>query len=132
MELKINEHILRLSGTANLPESLEENKNYFVGTEIELTNITHRDRKDGSKDIIYTGKTTGIVTIEVGKDKIIKSKDKKTSSQKLRFALEIYHNNHNGEPMYEFVCADSEEFYNQFHNKLMGNLDNVIRLLFTK
>lgn len=132
MPLATNEHILQLSGTACLTMPLNEGESYKVETEIDIVSIIHKNRQDGTKDVIYKGKTTGIVDVKYRLGKKTSAKKVRTESQRLRFALELYHNNHNGEPLYEFMHHDSEEFYKQFHEKIRANLDNIIRLIFTK
>lgn len=130
MELKTNEHILQLSGSVNLQEPLEENNSYKIETEIDVVSIVHRNRQDGTKDLIYKGRTSGIIEIKDKKEKKILAKKYNSPSQKMRFAIEIYHDNHNGEPNYDFINHDPEEFYNQTLNKIMANLDNIIRLIY--
>ena len=68
-ELKINEHILRVSGSANLPQPLEENHTYLIQTEVDIQNITHKNKNNGTKDLIYKGKSTGIIQVLLGKKK---------------------------------------------------------------
>jgi len=131
-ELKINEHIAKFSGTANLPCPLKENHSYIVNAEFDLFNVSHKNRQDGTKDLIYCIKSTGVVKIKDEKEKIILAKKILTVSQKLRFAIEIYHNKHNGEPGYSFLNADTEVFYENTIKLINGNLDNIIRLVYTK
>jgi hypothetical protein len=130
MDLKPNEHIIQLSGKANLISPLNEGESYKIQTEIDIVDINHKNRQDGTKDIIYRGKTTGIVEITDKLGKKFKGKDVRTPSQKLRFAIELYHQNHNGEPYYEFINHDNEEFYSQTINKILAGLDNIIRLIY--
>jgi hypothetical protein len=130
MELQPNEHIIQLSGKASLLTPLNEGESYKIETEIDIVDINHKNRQDGTKDIVYKGKTTGVVEITDKLGKKVKSKDTRTPSQKLRFAIEIYHQGHNGEPDYEFVHPDSEEFYRQTMGKIMAGIDNIIRLIY--
>jgi len=130
MELKPNEHIIQLSGRASLLSPLNEAESYKIETEIDIVDINHKNRQDGTKDIIYKGKTTGVVEITDKLGKKVRAKDARTPSQKLRFAIEIYHQDHNGEPYYEFVQHDSEEFYRQTMGKIMAGMDNIIRLIY--
>jgi hypothetical protein len=132
MGLEINEHILQLSGTACLTAPLQEGESYKIQTEIDIVSVVHKNRQDGTKDLVYKGKTTGIVDISDKLDNKVFGKKTKTESQKLRFAIELYHNSHNGEPDYEFIHHDSEEFYRQVHDKLRARLDNIIRLIFSE
>lgn len=130
-ELLINEHILQLSGKANLPQPLKENCSYMINAEIDIKDIIHKNRQDGTKDLIYKGKSTGIVQIQNqrNKEEVFFAKDTRTASQKLRFAIELYHQNHNGEPDYEFIYPNSEEFYQRTMNKIMADISNIIRLI---
>jgi len=131
-ELKVNEHIAKFSGEANLSQPLKENHSYKVNAEFDVNNINHKNKQDGSKDLIYSMKSTGIVEIKDEKEKIILAKKILTPSQKLRFAIEMYHNKHNGEPGYDFINAEPENFYENTIKLINGNLDNIIRLIYTK
>lgn len=130
MELKTNEHILQLSGSVNLQEPLEENSTYKIETEIDVVSIIHRNRQDGTKDLIYKGKTNGIVEIIDKKEKKILAKKYNSPSQKMRFAIEIYHENNIDKPNFEFIHHDRDEFYNQTINKIIANLNDIIRLIY--
>ena len=133
--MNTNEYILKLlQNSSVLEKPLNRHKNYLIQTEIEIDDVATPDNKDGTKDVVYKARCKGLIAIKKEKDKVVIAVNKKnfTPAQLTRFSLEAYHDKHYGEPMYEFIHHDSQEFYQQFYSKLRGNLDNVIRLLFTK
>lgn len=130
MTLKINEHIAKFSGSVNIPEPLKENHSYKVNAEFDVKDINHKNNQDGTKNLIYFLKSTGIVEIKGGEEKVIYAKKITTPSQKLRFALEIYHQDHTGEPGYDFLHADQEVFYENTIKLINGRLPSLVRLLY--
>lgn len=130
MTLKINEHIAKFSGSANIPEPLKENHSYQVKMEFDVENINHKNNQDGTKNLIYSLKSVGIVKIKDDKEKAIYAKKITTPSQKLRFAIEIYHQDHTGEPGYDFLHADQEVFYENTIKLINGRLPSLVRLLY--
>lgn len=130
--LLINEHIIKFSGMANLPRPLKENHSYQVNGEFDIININHANKQNGTKDLIYCAKSTGIIEISEGTERPIYAKKITTPSQKLRFAIEMYHQEHNGEPGYDFINAEAEDFYENTIKLINGNLPNIIRLVFNK
>jgi len=132
MQLPINEHTAVISRCKiNIPEALDYS-NYELKTRVDVTSIEHKDNNDGTVDVLYKIKSCGVAEFTDQMSKKTRGIKKGSQSQKTRFSVAIYHEEHLGEENYEFIHHDLDEFYSQFQQKLRGNLDNVIRLLFTK
>lgn len=116
--MDIDQHILKLIGTAQLEEEL------LIGHDLHLNataNVYKReevDNGDGTVNVVYKAK---LLTVQVRNDLgvLIKSSAKKKQSQAMRFAIEAYRQEHAPE-------RDEEEFYTMVMNKIMINLDGII------
>ena len=130
---EINEHIIQLSGKANIEEALSNDNRYTIVTEVEIDGANEKPTKNGKFDVIYKAKTTGILEIADSHGKIMRNKGgERSESQKTRIAVAIYHKEHYGEPTYEFIHHNEDEFYRQVQDKLRSQLPNILRYLFTK
>lgn len=79
----MNSHILKITRNAELPESLEIGNEYKVLIDGEVTGISKDDQDDGSFSFTYKMQLRSVELIDnVGK--VIKSKDNKKQSVKLR------------------------------------------------
>jgi len=131
--VEINENQIKLlQSTSILEKPLDPQKNYLIQTEIEIDGVGLKDNKNGTIDVIYKARGKGLVAIKGEKSKpiIAVKKDKMTPGQLTRFSLEQYHSSHYGEPGYEFICEDAEEFYKQTMQKFRWGLEKIVRLLF--
>jgi hypothetical protein len=78
-----NDHVLKLTGKAELPNSLEIGTNYEVKIKGSITSLTEADKFDGTHVIYYKFEPVLIEVInEIGKT--LKLKDKRRVSQKIR------------------------------------------------
>ncbi len=130
---EINEHIIKVSSSACVLEKpLDRNKRYLIQMEIDIKDVQTPDKQDGTYDIVYKAKGIGLIAIQSEKEKpfIAVSQAKMSPSQLTRFAVEQYHQQHFGEPGYEFINKDPEEFYESFQKRLRWALEKIIRLLF--
>ena len=108
--MTINEHILKLTGKCNLPESLELSNNYKVEVEGSITSVTDHDNHDGTADRVYKFEPV-LVKIIDDKGKSIKAKDTRSESQKLRAIL------------YRQFEEDAAEMdFDQFYLKVMKQI----------
>lgn len=87
--MQINERILKLTGTANIPDDLELGHDY----DCMITMNVHRggemvDRGDGTYDVIYKVKPTGMVGIMNDKGVKMVARVKGSPSTKWRWAVE--------------------------------------------
>jgi hypothetical protein len=116
----VNEHILRITGSASLPEKLDY-KNYLIGVDADVTDIQKKRREDGTYDFIYKAR---LLTAEIVKDngEAMKSKDKTRISQKLRARSWVAHQEHN-------IQIDPEEFYEKVGKGIILYYDEILRML---
>jgi len=133
-EVEINENILKiLQSSFILERPINPLKNYIVQMEIEIAGVEQKDNKNGTVDVIFKGRGKNVLAIKTDKKPVVAvKKNQFTPAQLTRFAIQAYYDQHYGEPDYEFIPNDSELFYEMVLKKFRGNLENVIRLLFTK
>lgn len=123
--MTINEHILRILGSVNLPEGLEQGMRYLVETEVDVYEITDRDNQDGTINRTYKTKQSGIAKILSPGKKIIKAEAKKSRSQKMHAAIWYYHNM-NG------LTEPFEDYYDRIMAKANAYMPEIIEFLNTK
>jgi hypothetical protein len=112
MDYIINEHILKLTGKANLPQELNLGYNYKITIDGEITTITDSNNQDGTKDRIYKFEP---VLAEVQKDngEVIKLKDTRKKSVQLRNSIIRHWRETNSN-------IDQEDFYEKEMNKIIN------------
>jgi hypothetical protein len=113
-----NDHLIKLSGKAELPEPLEIGKNYEIKASGTIVSTTEQDKDDGSH--IFTYKFEPVI-VEIVNDmgKSIKAKDVRRKSQQLRSALwKIWKE--------EDVPLDFEIFYADEMDKLIRQVMGIV------
>jgi hypothetical protein len=83
MNEKINSHILKLQGKAELPSQIEAGHNFHVALEGSVPKVEMHDNEDGSWNKIYTFKAIKIELL-TPKGETLKLKDTRSKSQLLR------------------------------------------------
>ena len=81
---------IKLNGKANIPEPLEIDKNYHVSADCSITQIRRDSNENGEYNVTYKAEP---LKVEILKEngKIIKAKDPRKNSQKLRnYLFKIY------------------------------------------
>lgn len=113
-----NSNKLKLVGTVELMEELQLSHNYHVAVEGSITGSSKNDNEDGTFDETYKLK---IATLELLNDKgeVIKAKDKRSMSKKLRGAIYFWREDHKPE-------VDDELFYNDSMGKIIANIDKIL------
>ena len=81
-----NDHVLKLSGKAELPDALKIGNNYGITLQGTVTSITEIDKNDGSHVLYYKFEPIHIEVINE-KGEAIKLKDTRSSSQLFRARL---------------------------------------------
>lgn len=123
MELKINEHILKASVNANIPQGLELGKRYLMNIALDVVEIADKDNQNGSINRVYKTKNSGEITLlDEGKN-IIKAKDKGSMSKKLHGAF-YFLSQEEGE--------DFETFYQTNMKKLINYLPEIYQYIRNK
>ena len=122
--LEINEHNIKLVGSACLPEGLEENKDYLVSIEGSVDKISDKNNNDGTKARTYNLK---IQNCEVLKDngETIKGKTKRSPSQDLRWALKYEYEARD----IEKKGMDFEDWYPQIMKRMTSKLPDIMDLI---
>ena len=120
-EKEIKDYILKLSGKASLLQEIENDKEYNLRVNGETTAKTEVPNGDGSYNIIYKFQPK-IIEIEGEGGEIIKTKDLRKKSQKLRGSLYYLWQEQSGN-------LDQDEFYDRFMDKLLANLNGVVEYL---
>lgn len=119
-----NEHILKIIGTANIPEALDY-KEYKLELQVEVEKIAKKNNYDGSFDFIYNARQiTAEIKLEGGK--VLKSKNTRTNSQKMRYAIEMIRID-NDLSAQAGQSRTEEDFYNQAMGAMMANLEKILR-----
>jgi len=92
-ELKVNERLVRVTGSACIEQELEQDKSYSIMIdEADLKKITEASNNDGTVNLIYSLKLVSGVSL-ADKGEIIKAEVKgKSQSQKLRAVLYLIYN----------------------------------------
>jgi len=121
MDKEIKDYILKLSGKASLLEELENDHEYNLRVNGEITEQTEKTNNDGSYNIIYKFQPK-IIEIEKDNGEVVKTKDIRRKSQKLRGALYYLWQDSKSK-------LDQDEFYDMFMDKLLANLNGVIEFL---
>jgi hypothetical protein len=85
-EIKINEHILKLSGRANIPQGLFIGKAYKISIDGEVTSTTDSNNQDGTCNRVYKYEP---ITVEIKNEygDTIKTKDVRKRSVQVRKTL---------------------------------------------
>lgn len=124
--MTINEYILKISSAGvNLPQPLEQDKQYRLATDIQITEVTDKSNQNGTVNQIFKGKQTGDLEILGEGKKIIKAKGKKKVSQSIYGAIWYYHNN-NG------LVEEFDSFYQREGKKIAAYISEILDFLKTK
>ena|SRR3990167_10811691 len=120
MEKLIENYILKISGETDLPESIENGRDYLISVEGSVFSAAEQNN-GGLWDLIYKFKP---IHAEILKDngETIKSIDRRRMSQKYRNMIEYYRKE-------KFSEIESEDFYNSFMGKSLSNFDEICHLL---
>lgn len=115
--MQINEHILKVKGTAFLSEGLKNGEGYDIAIHGSIISVSEIDKQDGTKDMIYSYK---IETCDVLKSngEILHSKDKKSYSKKLRNAIWFKYQESNRQ-------IDFEDYYSKYMVKIISKINEV-------
>lgn len=118
--MKTNSHILKITGGAELSESIDSAKTFKIKAELDCYAIETRDNQDGTNDIVYKARITSPIEVEQGEAKI-RGKDKRRWSQKFR-ALLYYDAKEDG-------MDDYETHYNIWMEKMYKNWELIKQFL---
>lgn len=116
--MEISNHVLKLTGKAELPKAIEIGVNYHIALSGSVRTATDADNDNGTLTRIYTFKPVKIELLnELGET--IKLKDTRSNSQLLRSLL--YKKWTNAASPLSF-----DDFYTQFTGQVMMEMDKLI------
>lgn len=119
--MNINDHILKLNGTAYLESELPRGKTLIFAGEFQEAKREEVPNEDGTYNMLYHVKPLKILERREGGESIpIKVKNR--NSVRIRAAIMRAHADLQRE-------GDSESFYDTFTDKLCQNPEAVIKLL---
>lgn len=116
--MRINSHKLRFQGTVELPEPPEQGREYHVAIFGQVRGSSTDDNDDGSADCTWKFRVNRLEILKPD-GQVIKSKDNKKKSQKLRGAIWNWAQEHGD---------DDENLYDWFMGWVIGNVDRLIPL----
>jgi len=120
--MTIDNYILKVTGSSNLPEGLEMDKRYLVSIEVDCTDIIDRSNQNGTINREYKCKQTGDTQILTDGKKIIKAEKKQKRSQKLHAAIWYYWNESGFEMPFD-------EYYDKTMAKINSRVPEIIEFL---
>ena len=122
MKNKVNEHIIRIVGLANIPEALLQGHDYKVLLDGSVVEIAEQNNQDGSVNLKYKIKIFGECQVkELGKTPIKGTSKNYTPSQELRFALRRAWNEQNeGLPFDDYYNNRMDEIITEVKNEIYG------------
>lgn len=112
-------YYVKIQGKANISQALSIGHNYKLLADCSITSETRVDNENGEYDVVYKVEP---ITIEISKDngKIIKAKDPRKNSQKLRnYLYKCYHD--------EGYTEDFDRVYDMFTLEVMGMTPSILR-----
>ena len=122
MEEKINENILRITGSSNIPEPLKTGHEYSIVLKADCIGVNKRDNHDGTFNYTFLLRQTGEAIITTDRGKIIQSKGRKSKSKALRGAL--WHFYEQNEEQGEF-----EPFYEKMMDLIIKYLPEILEYI---
>ena len=115
--MNINEYKIRLTGSANINQELDNSKTYDLTiSNAEVRKKSYDPNDDGTENLTHTIKISELSEINlIGQGEIIKAKKKGSQAKILRFIL-----------MEEAdeLGVDREQHYQAEMNKLIGDIKN--------
>lgn len=112
-------YFVKILGKANIPERITIGHNYRLSADCSVTQEQKIDNENGEYDVIFRVEP---ITIEIQKDngKIIKAKDPRRNSQKMRnYLWKIYHD--------EGYIEEFDRVYDMFTQEVMAVTPALLR-----
>lgn len=115
---QVNEHVLKLSGKATLPEAVLNTHAYSLLIDGSITSVTESDNHDGTVNVYYKFEPVLVQMIKDNGD-TIKAKDIRSQSKKLRNLLyKIWEENG--------IPGEFEPFYEKVMNYILIDAENIV------
>jgi hypothetical protein len=124
--MKINENIVKITGSVNLPSELTIDTEYVIQAKTDCDKIDTKSNQDGTVNLIYKLRLSGDMQILDSKLKqLMKSKESKTMSQKLRGRIYAFQDE-------KGIVMPDDEFYEMMMKKIIIYFDIVAEFLKNK
>ena len=120
----IDDHFLKLTGKANIPEGLEINNNFKVLISGSITEKKERDRDDGGRIFTYLFEPVLVECID-SLGKTLKAKDVRRVSQRLRGRAFQYWKEND-------ITEDFELWYSHIGEKMIFFFDELLEFIIKK
>lgn len=117
---EIDEHILKLRGTANLPGEIDKDKNHIIAAEFSITDIAFKSLENNKWAAIYTAEPQAVMQLKENGEKV--KLPTGSRSMKQRRALLHYFKEHN-------IEGDFAMFYDKAEASINANIPEIIKLL---
>ena len=114
-------HQIRLTGTAEVPEAVDDSKYILIAGEFEVHDISKKPDQEGSYKYTYKLMPIRLAKLEESGEKV-RLKTKNSNSTKIRFAVMQ-------ESKKRPTDLDENQFYDTFSERLLGRLPEVLDLL---
>ena len=88
MDLKQNEQVIKIVGSANIDKELSLSHDYTIGLTANCYRVEKIDNENGSYDLVYKLKLLGQVVVENDKGQKLVAKVRGSLSQRLRWLIE--------------------------------------------
>lgn len=106
-----NEYQIKILGSISIPESLDTQKAVMLGVESHIFEAAKRDKEDGDFIITYKARAVGFPIVSQGEKKYA-TQVKSSKSKAFRWKVMEY-----------------SEDYDQFMQKMMDNMDDVVEFV---
>lgn len=111
-------YYIKLQGKANIPKALSIGHNFKITSDCSIVSEQKSDLENGEYSITYKAVP---ITIDIEKDngEVVKAKDPRRNSQKVRnYLFKIYMN--------EGYVEDFDRVYDEFTNEVMFNTPRLL------
>ncbi len=117
-EAKINENLLKFTGTLCLPEGLEIDEDFTFGVTAGITKREQRSNEDGTFNLVHTARLKGEAVVQTKYGKNIVLKTKSSPSKRFRSCM-----------MVTYDGSDFSQHYETTINLLIKNWPEVKKFL---
>lgn len=115
--MQIDKYKIKVRGfTAELGEELDDTLRTLVTTEMDIESYKYVNKGENNEyDLVYNAKQNGVTIVKQSEEKVVKTKSKRSQSQKLR----------------QLCWSDNpeESYYEWFTNGVIVHYDKVKELL---
>lgn len=112
-------YYIKVAGKANIPQALSLGHNFKIVADCSITSESRSDNQNGDFDVIYRAEPV-TVTVERDNGEIVKSKDIRKNSQKIRnYCYRLWQENN--------CPMEFEDYYNKVTLAILNELPIIIQ-----